>query len=222
MRKPKEKYRLSTGEVCPGVTTICGQLGWNKNALVMWANRLGMKGIDANKFKDDKAEIGSLAHSMVLAEISGTEVDTSDYTQKQIDLAKNCLKSYHEWSKGRKIEPIVVEKMIVSEEMKFGGTPDFYGKIDGVTTLNDYKTGSGIYDEYVIQVAAYAHLLKESGNNHIENVMILNIPRTDDESFQVRVITESQLKAGFEIFKHLLGVYWLKNAIKKEEPYEAA
>jgi hypothetical protein len=216
MKKAKERYRLEDGSVCPGVTTITGQLGWNKQMLINWANKLGLKGLDANKYRDDKADIGTLAHSMILANLNNEKCDISEYTPKQTSLAENCLLSYNEWAKGRKIEPLVVEKMLISEELRFGGTPDFWGRVDGLYTLVDYKTGKGIYPEYIIQVSAYNHLLKEKGNES-HKVMILNIPRSEDESFQERIITEKQLSVGWQIFKHLLSIYWLKNVITKED-----
>jgi len=216
MKKPKERYKLKDGSICPGVTTVCGQLGWNKGMLINWANREGLAGRDCNKVRDYKAEIGSLAHSMILAHLEGKQTDTSEYTPKQVSLAENCCLSYYEWAKGKIIEPLVVEKMLVSEDMKFGGTPDFFGKVDGMPTLVDYKTGKGIYPEYSIQVAAYDYLLRASLYVP-DKALILNIPRSEGEDFQVKVISRTQLDVGWDIFKHLLGIYWLKNAITKEE-----
>src|SRR3990167_3634921 len=130
--KAKQKYFLADGSVCPGVTTIVGGLGWNKNMLVAWANRLGLNGQESRLYVDDKARIGTLAHAFVLADLGGEQPDTKDYTANQINLAKNCLKSYNGWKQGKKIEPLIVEKRMVSEVLGCGGTPDFYGKIDGV------------------------------------------------------------------------------------------
>lgn len=214
--KAKQKYRLADGEVCPGVTTIVGELGWNKNTLVAWANKLGLNGIESRKYVDDKASIGTLAHAMCLADLSGEKVDTKDYTQNQIDQAKNCMRSYVSWKNGKKIEPIVVEKMLISETLRVGGTPDFFGKIDGIYTLVDYKTGKGgFYPEYIVQVSAYAYIIEELGHK-VEDVRGLNIPRSDDESFSEKIITAEERKAGFEIFKHCLSIYRLKGAVKKD------
>jgi hypothetical protein len=213
--KKKEKYRLANGEVVPGTTTIVGELGWNKNVLVNWANRLGLQGHEARGYVDDKASIGSLAHAFVLAEFKGEQPDTKDYTANQIELAKNCLASYQEWKGKRKIEPIVVEKMLVSEEHGYGGTPDFFGGIDGVLTLVDYKTGSGIYSEHIIQVAAYHNLLTEN-KYAIADARILSIPRSSDESFSEKIIKEEEIRAGLGIFLHLLAIWNLKGVIKKD------
>ena len=213
--KAREKYRLENGEVIPGTTTVVGELGWNKNVLVAWANRLGLQGKEARGYVDDKASIGSLAHAFVLAELQGKQPDTKDYTGNQIELAKNCLASYNEWKGKRKIEPIIVEQQLVSEEFKYGGTPDFFGKVDGVLTLTDYKTGNGIYPEFFIQVAAYHNLITERGYTPQE-VRILAIPRSADESFSEKIISAEQIKVGFTIFCHLLAIWNLKGAIKRE------
>ena len=214
--KAKQKYRLVNGEVCPGVTTIVQELGWNKNMLIAWANKLGLNGKESRTYVDDKARIGTLAHAFVLADLGGEIPDTKDYTANQINLAKNCLKSYNGWKQGKKIEPLVVEKMIVSESLQCGGTPDFYGRIDGVLTLVDYKTGKGgCYPEYIVQVSAYATMLVEIGNE-VNDIRVLNIPRSDDESFGEKIVTEEERKAGFKIFEHALAIYRLKGAIRKE------
>lgn len=214
--KVKEKYRNNDGVVIPGVTTITGELGWNKSVLVNWANKLGLKGLDCRKYVDDKAAIGTLAHGLVLEDISGLKFDTSDYTENQIHQAQNCLASYREWRKNKSIEAVFTERMLVHNELNYGGTPDFYGKVDGVLSLVDYKTGSGVYPEYIIQVAAYVELIKHHGHT-IEDVKILSIPRGDDESFIQKVVTKKQIDAGFKIFRHLRAIYDLKKAIKSED-----
>lgn len=214
--KVKQKYHLADGSICPGVTTIVGELGWNKNMLIAWANKLGLNGQESRAYVDDKARIGTLAHTFVLFDLGGEIPDTKDYTANQIELAKNCLKSYNGWKQGKKIESIMVEKMIVSEGLGCGGTPDFYGKVDDVLMLVDYKTGKGgCYPEYIVQVATYAEMLEEIGFK-VNEIRVLNIPRSDDESFGEKIITPTERKAGFEIFKHCLAIYGLKGAVKKE------
>jgi len=166
-------YKTKSGLRVPGTTTITGNLGWNKQALITWANNLGLEGIVASKFRDDKAEIGTLAHRFLLDEKKGVKTDTSDYSANQIQQAENSLISYYEWAKGKKIEPILMEEPLVDEENLYGGTPDIYGRVDGVLELTDYKTGKGIYLEHFIQVAGgYKHLLEANGYK-VERVRIL-------------------------------------------------
>ncbi|MBA7569795.1 hypothetical protein ES708_11536 [subsurface metagenome] len=58
-------YRTRSGQSVPGVTTILSVL--NKPALVPWANRMGLQGIDVAKYVDDKAAIGTLAHYLIIS-----------------------------------------------------------------------------------------------------------------------------------------------------------
>ena len=208
--KDSQKIRL------PGVTTITSELGWNKQVLVNWANKLGLRGINSREYVDDKADIGTLGHQMVIDHIRGTKSSTDDYSKNQIDKAENCLLSYLGWEKGKKVSVINTETPMVSEKLKFGGTPDFLGYIDDKLTLVDYKTGKGIYLEYWIQVAGgYLLLLEESGHK-VDDIVILNIPRAEDESFQVQYIPQAKWGVCKEIFLNCLSTYKLKKKLTKE------
>ena len=202
-----QRYKLESGEIVVGVTTVTNQL--SKPALVPWANKLGLNGIDVSKFVDDKAMIGTLGHEMIVAHLSKREVDTSDYSKNQIDQAENCFLSYLEWEKQHIIESKLTEFKAVSEVYKYGGAFDFYGFVDGDLEIVDFKTGSGIYDEMWFQVAAYGKLITEP----VQRYRILNIPRTEDESFKEEVKTDLTLH--FEAFRKLLDFYYLNKKIKK-------
>lgn len=209
---PTIKYKLKDGTKCPGVTTVLGVL--NKPALVPWANKIGLEGHKLSDYVDDLADIGTLAHAMVLAHWKNEKYETKDYSQEQISKAENCFLKYLAWEKGKKIEPILVEEHLISEEDGYGGTPDFYGKIDGVVTLLDLKTGKGIYDESFIQLAAYGSLLLQNGKKKPINHMILRIGRSEDEGFEERNRTALFIEG--QIFEHCLSIYNLKKQMEKE------
>jgi hypothetical protein len=212
MVSPKAKYRLKDGTIVPGVTTVLGVL--SKNALIHWAWDLGMKGIDYRKFRDDKAAIGTLAHDLVLAHLKKEKAGTSDYSQKQIDQAENSFLSYLEWEKGKEIEPMFLEEPMVSELFRYGGTPDFVGMIDNVFTIMDLKTG-GIYDEHYYQICGYDFLQYEKTKELAQQGIILSIPRSEDESFQVQKITT--FERGWDVFYYCLKIYNLRKEIKSEK-----
>jgi len=205
------RYKLKDGTIVPGVTTALGGLA--KPALIIWANRMGLQGIDTTKYVDDKAQIGSLAHDMILCHFKGTDPDTADYTANQISAAENSFLSFLEWRKKYEIEPILTEAPLVSEKWRYGGTIDLYAKVDGTPILVDFKTGSGIYDEHFYQCAAYRQLLFENGYE-CPSVKILNIPRTEDESFKEE--TKAGLVYEWEIFRAALEIYNFKKMAKKE------
>ena len=202
------RYKLTDGTIVPGVTTVLGIL--NKPALVPWANKLGLKGIDVKKYVDDKADIGTLGHAFVTDHLAGKKTDTSDYSQNQIDQAENSALSFWNWEKDHKIEHIFfVEEPLISEAHRFGGTQDIYCRINGKNELIDLKTGNGIYDEHMYQVAALKVLLEENGCP-VDIARVVNIPRSEDEAFMEKVISEGQLEIGRQIFMSCLSIYNLK------------
>lgn len=205
------RYKLADGTKVPGVTTVLGIL--NKPALVKWANNLGLRGIDSTKYRDEMADIGTLAHQMIVDYFNKTETDTADYSENQIKLAENCLLSFWAWEKGHKIEVIMAEVPLVSAEYGFGGTIDCYCTLDNQLTLLDFKTGKAIYPEMLYQLAAYKHLLRKN-SNRVEQCRILRIGRDADEGFEERLITN--MSDYWEVFKHCLAIYNLQKEIKKE------
>lgn len=212
--KAHQRYKLSDGTLVPGVTTITGLL--HKPALVPWANNLGLQGINVRSYVDEKARAGTLAHEMILAHFKGEKANTSDYTSVEIDLAENAFLSFLEWEKNKKIEPIYIEHSLVSERHGYGGTFDLLATMDSEICLMDFKTGSGIYREYWLQLAGYMQLLFENYLDlEIEKAMIINIPRTEDENFiEDRRSDRWIMLRAWPGFKGLLDVY---KALKKME-----
>lgn len=196
------RYKNKNGDIVPGASTIANML--DKPALAPWANKLGLKGIDSNAYAREMAAIGTLAHAMIMSELKGEILDTSEYSQEQISKAENSFLSWLEWRKGKEISSLLVETPLISENWQFGGTPDFLGFIDGVLTLADYKTG-GIWREAYIQTCAYRQLCIENNYPTAEKILILGIPRTEDEKFQE--VTYTKFDNGWDIFVLLKQVY---------------
>lgn len=199
------RYQTADGTLVPGVTTVLGVLA--KPALVPWANKLGLAGIEAGKYVDSLAIVGNIGHEMICAHCEGREFDPTGYSPDLIDKAENCFLSYLSWEKGHKVEPQENEWQMVSEEHGFGGTLDCLAKVDNVLTLLDFKTGKAIYPEYVYQCAAYRILLRERGIN-VDQVRILQIGRSEDEGFSEKVVTDTSREE--RIFLLCLELYKLK------------
>jgi hypothetical protein len=202
------RYKLSNGKIVPGITTVLNLHA--KNALVKWSNDLGLRGISVGSYVDDLAAIGTLAHAMITDKLSGIPTETADYSDNQISLAENSALSFWEWEKDHRIEEVYFcERPLVSEVDKYGGTLDIYAKVNGKKEIIDLKTGSGIYDEHKWQVATLKKLLEENGYS-VDGTRIVNIPRSEDEGFMEAILTEDEHRKGWEIFTHLLAIYYLK------------
>lgn len=206
--KAHRRYKTSDGKIVPGATTITGLL--NKPYLVKWANNLGLEGIDSSTYTDEAAKIGTLAHAMIQADLQDMEVDRDQFSPVQVDLAENAVLSFYEWKKRHTIKPIHCEVPFVSDRLRYGGTVDCYCELDGKPTLLDFKTGKAIYEEYFVQLAAYAELLKENGYP-VEECRILRVGRDATEGFEERSVADTRV--WFGIFQDLLNVYYAKKEL---------
>ena len=202
--KAHTQYKLKNGTKVPGTTTIIGLLA--KPALLKWANNLGLQGIDCFKYRDDKAEIGTLAHYLIMCYLKGEKPDTKDYTANQINQAENSILSFWEWEKSHPLKPILIETPLVSEKYCYGGTIDLLAEVNGDVCLIDFKTGKGIFPEMGYQLAAYRQLLIEN-DFQVDNARILRIGRDEDEGFEEKLFTS--LSKEWQIFYHLREIYKL-------------
>lgn len=209
--KVHTRYYLKDGTLVAGSTTITGLL--HKPALIKWSNNLGLQGVDVTKYVDKTARIGTLIHLLVECHITGKKADTTDFTAFEMEMAQNGYKKFLDWEKGHTIEPIFNEQAFVSEKYKYGGTLDFYCKLDGKYTLIDFKSGKDIYNEHFLQVSSYANLLKEN-KYKVEQIMILNIGREENEPFKHEEIPPKTIKKYFDCFKHLIKIYYIKKELK--------
>lgn len=188
-------YSEKRGHVeVPGVTTITGLLAnkGKQEALMKWSYTCGQNGIDYLKERDDKGDTGTLAHALVRSHLTGEPLPkefSDQFTPNQMDEAENSLLSFFEWAKAKELSDFRLEQPVISEEYGFGGTPDYYGKVNGLWTVMDWKTGRAIYDENFYQVAGYAIAILEEGLP-VEQLIVVNIPRTEDENFQYFSKTE--------------------------------
>lgn len=208
-------YTTTSGVRVPGATTISGLLD-KSSVLVNWATRLALAGTDPRSHKDEAAWIGKLSHYIVECWFAGVEPELDDYSANQIKRARHAERAFHNWRGNRTMIPEIVEDKLVSDEYRYGGTIDFYGLVDRLPLLVDFKTSNGIYFEHQVQVAGYWHLLVEHGYE-CKGVRVLRIPRTPHEGFVDHSITGSQILKLWRIFQDLLDVYWVKKSLKSEE-----
>jgi hypothetical protein len=216
---PHKRLLLRNGQRATSVTTALGEL--SKPALYRWNNQMGLKGIDTSKYVDEKAQAGSLAHAMILADLKGIEPDPQEFTGYEKDQAENSFFKYLEWKKAHDIEPVLCEEPIIYDPDEEGydvppafcGIIDCYCKLDGALTLLDFKTSKAVYDEHWYQVAAYRFLIQSRGLA-VEKNRILQIGRDESEGFGDYGRTD--LRREFQIFLYALRIHLLKKQLKGE------
>lgn len=164
MPTPKEGYRLPDGTRIPGTTTIIGRFK-DSGGLMQWAFNQGRNGAPTLYAEAEKAaDIGTLAHEMVEAHINGAPPEgvLADADPEKASKARNAFAQYVIWERQTRITLLsrYQEMQLVSEEYRFGGTPDAIGIIEDDLVLLDWKSSNAVYSDYLIQLAAYGHLIE--------------------------------------------------------------
>jgi hypothetical protein len=168
MPTPREGYRLKDGTSVPGTTTVIGR--WKDSGpLLHWAFKQGRGGARTLYEERDKAaDVGTMAHGMVEAHLTGTDphiwLSENHAAAPAEQRAKACTayRAFESWLGNQRAEVISAEQPMVSEVHRFGGTPDAVLRMpDGTLALGDVKTSNGIYRDYLLQVAAYGLLWNE-------------------------------------------------------------
>jgi len=204
-------YKLRSGKVVPGVTTVLNQLGWNKNVLIAWAKKTAMEGKDPDKVRDKAADIGTIAHAMIDSYLKSETLDLGDYSKNDIEKATVAFDSFKRWLDQSNMVYYKSEVQLVNEKYKFGGTIDLITRDKYQEYhLFDFKTSNGIYDEYIVQVAAYKTLWDMMPDaNLIKQCHILKLSK-EDGSFNHVELSDKQMEWGWKVFTHTLALYKLQ------------
>ena len=234
MPRPTTGYKNEAGEKIPSVTTILGRFK-ESGGLMYWAWQQGTEGKDYREERDAAAEAGRLTHSLVEGHLRGhgraaieAEELVASATEEVRSRALRGFKSYLEWQEQTGMEIYSLEEPLVCECHQVGGTPDALGYLDGKWMLLDWKASNAIYQDYLLQLAAYRHLL-DNGPMRVHVLGRLKGKVFDDSDefggfHLVRFSKEnadfshhffSELDAAWEMFTHLRAAYELDKALKK-------
>ncbi len=212
---PTIPYKNAKGERLSGVTTIIGgNLGWNKQALMYWANQEGLVGRSHRDTAQKAADAGTIGHYLIDCHIKGIKPNLSEFPNKElISKGETCYLNFLEWSKMVKLTVYKTEINLVSEQYQYGATPDCIGSVSGSLTLIDWKTGNGVYADMLIQLAAYKQAWEEnSPDMPLTGYHLLRIGKENADFHHHHF---GELSDGWEAFKYLLGLHNLKKKLEK-------
>lgn len=222
----RRQYRVDNKRV-PGVTTVLGVL--DKPALVGWAATTaadaaveacanGMPPDEARKAgraavfarRDKAADLGTRAHAMVEAHFAGeeTSVDVSDPEEAKVYACARRAIDHIEKTCTR----VVLSETAYTSPMGFGGTLDLVVERDGKLLIADLKTGKGVHDEVVPQLAAYRFLLS-CANVIVDSGLVFHVP-VDGEEVTEHEISSWKLDHGWRIFDAALTIYQTRKGAK--------
>lgn len=217
----KHRYKIN-GKYAHGVTTALGII--DKPQLIYWAAGEAAKYVKEHirpglaldeiqiqqlvdgarkahtKRRDDAADMGTYIHNWIEAFVKGEkpEMPVNPRLRKVIE---DFVRFWEEV----KPEVLSAERMLCSPTHMLAGTPDLVCRVDGKLTIMDWKTGSGIYPNYFLQLAAYAMMLEEEYPDqqveqlYIVNPSVKNVFQTECRN-EVEIFKQTYLKA-YELYK---------------------
>jgi len=210
---PQNIYKTKDGKRVPGVTTVIGSnLGWNKGALMYWAWNEGIEGRNYRDTSSRAADIGTIAHAMVEADLKGLEFDRTKYDKILVDKAETAYIAWLQWKELVNFELLASEKLLVSERYRFGGQIDI-AVIKKVPAIVDIKTSNAVYADHKIQIAAYGHLWNEHHPDQTIRAFYLLQLGKEDGSFSYHYWPS--MPKSWQAFKKLLELHNLQKELKK-------
>lgn len=216
MGRPKGGYKTADGKKVPGVTTVTGRFK-EAGGLIMWAYKCGQDGVDLNEARDSAAGAGTICHDMIEANILGKAYSPPAGTDPEmLEGAQKGFDNFLSWAKGVNLEVSHTELALVSEEYKFGGTIDAVAYANGELVVLDWKTSKGtrVYTEMLLQLGAYAHLLRECKGLEPVGAHLVRISREHGQSVHYQWDLKV-LQTAWNYFRLLRQAYDLDKQLKK-------
>jgi len=161
-----------TGQTAPSVTTINSMV--NKDGLSQWKVDMALKEVmknpdgfytrsdadffkgfryAADRFRDDRAAIGSAVHNVIEAELTNAWEIPEIYHHE----VAQCIDQWHLFLSQHEVKPLYVETTLWHPDLPLAGTADLIGWIDGAWGLWDVKTSRKTHHENHLQLAMLAN-----------------------------------------------------------------
>ena len=126
-------------------------------------------------------------------------------------IATERIKQFVDWATENKVKFLESEKHLYSEKHWIGGICDLVMEIDGQIWIGDIKTGSGIYPEHFLQMAAYEIMLNEMElYKNITGHIVINLKK--DGKFEEK--RNAQTETHKQAFLSALNLYRVLNDVK--------
>jgi len=201
---PTGNYLLK-GKKVPSVTTIIGRFK-NATGLIIWSNQLGLKGINYFDELKKAGDTGTSLHDLAELHIKGEE-----YQLPEDPTVRHCFNQFLEWWNNTNYKVTWTEKKMGSKKLEVGGCPDLL--VDG-KVLIDFKTSKAIYSDMIIQLSAYAELIRESEGIEIDKAIIVRFPKEDDDT-EIKEFSKEDLAVGLKQFKLLRKAFDIDKDLNK-------
>jgi hypothetical protein len=253
-----DKYIHPDGKQVPGTTTIGGRfadksalIAWShKQGLAAGIlyhaenprSHITLQDVEAGKelcasiarrtlteARDQAADAGHVVHQWIQDDVHGRPLTEHQFVSDEIiEKARAAFAAFKEWAARVGLRIIATEIPLVHSALRYGGTLDAIGMVDGELSLLDWKSGNRCYPEHLIQQAAYRELLRDAreqlGDRALPVPESATLVRLDKETGKphARSFGADSLDIGWHFFERALQMYRLDQSLTKlvAEPKE--
>lgn len=134
--------------------------------------------------KEEAANVGTQVHAWIEQWIKATvkKEEPKLPSEKNEPQVYNGVLAFLKWADEHKVKFVSSERFVYSKKHQYAGIMDCEAVIDGKTSVVDFKTSNGIYNEYRYQVAAYQGAAEEErGKPYTGNKWIVRFGKDDGE-----------------------------------------
>jgi hypothetical protein len=156
-----------------------------------------------DRTKDDAGSFGTIAHGFI--ERWGAAEDIEVELANADPKVQNSVQLFFEWFAQNKLKIVARELLVYDASLGLAGQADMICEDEaGGLILVDFKTGSGIYSEAVLQVLAYVHCCHVCGYP-VNGAMILRIGK-NDAHFEIVNVPQEAWAPGFVAFLNAMAL----------------
>ena len=205
---------LVDGRYVPSVTQVLDVI--NKPALMPWAAKEGAQfymdnvedGLDGKDMADGirtafrkkshgARDIGLMVHKWCESAINWKLGNGAAPALPENDQAQSAIGGFRLWLQENDVEWLSAEEKVYHNKFNYAGTVDAVANINGEFCVVDFKTSTGIWDEYFLQTAAYAEAISLVYGEQVESAWIL---RFDKKSGKFESERSNDIGADFKAF----------------------
>jgi len=209
---PKKGYWIDDTRV-PSVTQVLSVASvMSTDALCGWAARLAKEGKDWREERNRAGYIGTLAHDAIES-FPAEPALPPDLNEGEVARIRAAWEAHAAWVERHKPKVVLQEVQLVSRSLFVGGTPDLVVEVDGARVLLDHKTGKSVDGKVLMQLGAYAELLRECVGIEVEAALVMHHPA--GRPFEAKPLTKSDLALGLDAFKKVRALYDLIPQLNK-------
>lgn len=166
--------------------------------------------------RESAASIGTIVHARVDAHIRNKPFDPAPYITPEfpnpIESSQLGFNAFLEWAGSTSFELIEGEMQLVSDQYRYGGTPDTV-LVRGEKSVGDWKSGDLYVDSVLPQLAAYRQLLLENNHQVSAGAHAMSINKKTG-GFVHRYFTPDEVAMGWKVFSMMRELYDLVNELK--------